>query len=215
LVYHAEAYEKLGQRNNSIQFMGFLDNEAQSVLSERGKAVLAEAGKEIWGYYTRTSHLWIDAPGLSNRFWGAKAWANGLKGLAIWGINYWWQGDEDNTFSTDPWKQPYYTWGNGSLSYFYPPIRDQLTGCPYLEDIVPSVRLILTRDGIEDYEYVTLLASLKQRYPSGTEQRADIDRLLQRYRDFFPNPEHWRLNIVGWYLLRRDMAKAIVRYQGE
>jgi hypothetical protein len=77
------------------------------------------------------------------------AWLNyshGQTGLLYWTTAYW-----DNY---DPWTNPSGNrWGNGDGSLFYPGDR---VGAP--DAAVPSARLKAIRDGMEDYDYLTLLA---------------------------------------------------------
>lgn len=79
------------------------------------------------------------------------AWLNyrhGQTGLLYWTTAYW--------DGYDPWTNPTGNrYGNGDGSLFYPGDR---VGAP--NAAIPSARLKAIRDGIEDYDYLALLAEL-------------------------------------------------------
>ncbi|MBI3802562.1 MAG: DUF4091 domain-containing protein, partial [Nitrospirae bacterium] len=62
--------------------------------------------------------------------------------------------------SNDPWKNIYYFTGNGDGTYFYPGRPDKIGGTHHIP--IPSIRLKMLREGIEDYEYLTLVAAKKE-----------------------------------------------------
>ncbi|TAK08179.1 MAG: DUF4091 domain-containing protein [Candidatus Manganitrophaceae bacterium] len=63
-------------------------------------------------------------------------------------------------FSTnDPWKNIYYFTGNGDGTYFYPGRPDKIGGTKHIP--IPSIRLKMLREGIEDYEYLTQVEAKK------------------------------------------------------
>ncbi|MDC4223931.1 MAG: DUF4091 domain-containing protein [Candidatus Manganitrophus sp.] len=65
-------------------------------------------------------------------------------------------------FSTnDPWKNIYYFTGNGDGTFFYPGRPDKIGGTKHIP--IPSIRLKMLREGIEDYEYLTLVEAKKER----------------------------------------------------
>jgi len=80
-------------------------------------------------------------------------WKYGLTGLLYWSVNYWTTNPYEEPMNT-PWAQN----GNGSLYY------------PGPDGPVPSIRLAILRDGMEDYEYLHRLRELV----SGARARADI-----------------------------------------
>jgi len=59
----------------------------------------------------------------------------------------------------DPWKDLYLYGGNGDGTLFYPGHPDVIGGTTHIP--VESIRLKLIREGLEDYEYLTLLTKLK------------------------------------------------------
>jgi hypothetical protein len=70
-------------------------------------------------------------------------------------------------------------WGNGDGRLIYPPLAaaDGRPAAPVLDDPVPTFRLEMLGDGIEDYEY---FAMLKRRLATATpEQKAKYEPLLK------------------------------------
>src|SRR5579884_2507793 len=63
-------------------------------------------------------------------------------------------------FSTnDPWKNIYYFTGNGDGTLFYPGRPDKIGGTTHIP--IPSIRLKMLREGIEDYEYLVQVEAKK------------------------------------------------------
>jgi hypothetical protein len=113
-------------------------------------------GEDTW-IYTCNSAVFLDYPNLFidseagySRIipWLAFRW--GFMGLLYWQTVY------GYSLDGDPWKSPYIMMANGDGNLMYP-------GLPGLPDIkghcpVPSLRLYLLRDGMEDYEYLAMLS---------------------------------------------------------
>jgi hypothetical protein len=94
-------------------------------------------------------------------------WRYGMQGILYWDMKYW-------TQTPDPWLSPVtYLSGflcseggvlNGEGSLIYPGSRvRRYTGQKDVDGPVSSIRFELLREGIEDYEYFWLLASLGDR----------------------------------------------------
>lgn len=211
-VYHAQSYAGL---NDLADILTPLDNDAFSVVSPIGIA-RRPPGSETWFYYTRTARQWIDAPGISQRFWAPSVHAWGGDGLAVWGINQWWALREDSPHAFfNPWENPHSTWGNGSLAYFYPPspLGKEL---PELDlTVVPSLRLLLTRDGVEDVDYHLLLRQLRERAVAAGLPVMAADAVLADFRRPFTQPNRWALCESWWYDYRQRMARAILDLQAQ
>ncbi|NMB75312.1 MAG: DUF4091 domain-containing protein [Myxococcales bacterium] len=134
-------------------------------------------GEEVWWYVCTWPPApypgnFIDHEGLEHRIRYWMAWQYGVQGDLYWAVNYW---TCDGAFPPgtlqDPWADPmaynFYqgqvgTWGNGDGRLLYPP-RDFADGRTRLEGPVPSLRLELIRDGIEDFEYFWLLRDVAGR----------------------------------------------------
>lgn len=73
-------------------------------------------------------------------------------------------------------------WGNGDGRFSYPPeaAADGKQDGPVLDDPVPSIRMEMLRDGLEDYEYFAmlkrLLAAKGEQLPAA--KRAEYEALL-------------------------------------
>ena len=112
-------------------------------------------GENAW-FYTGLSafafdypNLFIDTRGESQRVIPWLAFRYGITGLLYW------QTVSAYSQKGDPWSQPRVMMTNGDGNLLYP-------GAPGRSDIVshkpvPSLRLVLLRDGMEDYEYLALL----------------------------------------------------------
>ncbi|MCX7598636.1 MAG: DUF4091 domain-containing protein, partial [Armatimonadetes bacterium] len=107
-------------------------------------AARQKLGEEIWAYVCISAqrpylNIWgIDYPGTDPRvlFWQLHRY--GITGFLYWAITYW---------EKDPWKEPMtYPGGNADGSLLY----------PGKDGPVDSLRWELTRDGIEDYDYLDL-----------------------------------------------------------
>lgn len=113
-------------------------------------------GEASWIYFlygTRPpffNPITLDHPGLEARLTGWFLWRYRLEGIAYYALNDW---------STNPWTNPSNGAQNGDVFMLYPPSVDNVP-IPYGSNghrFVPSTRLELLRDGLEDYEYLWLL----------------------------------------------------------
>jgi hypothetical protein len=138
-----------------------------------------ELGEEIWTYTALcqgrgTAPFWqIDFSPVQFRapFW--VSWHYGAKGFLYWSSIYW-------TAGQDPWTTPHFReqyWGEGMLLY---PGKDIGLSGP-----VPSIRLKLIREALEDFEYMTLA--------SRQGHKAEVDEvvvsLVRSFNDWSPNPK--------------------------
>jgi len=207
LVYNGQAYEGLG---DVADMMAFWDGEYPHSVFSPQRVRRNPDRFEPWSYFTRCTHLWIDAPGIDQRFWAPKVWAMGGRGMAIWGVCQWWTLTNSPHKIGNPWDDPMVTWGNGALSFFYPP-SPLGEGLPEKDmTIVPSLRLLLTRDGIEDFEYGAILERLiaeagRRNIPADSAEAA-----LTAMRRPFDSPVHWNLCQTYWQNTRVSAARAIV-----
>jgi PKD repeat protein len=91
----------------------------------------------VWWYNVDAG---IASQGTEGRALYWDTFSRGVGGVLYWGTNYW----DYDTVNGDPW-QGSNSDGDGFL--FYPGKNVGI-----LDDVVPSLRLFLARDGIEDYE---------------------------------------------------------------
>ncbi len=126
-----------------------------------------QLGKELWLYVSSPAHpfpsLVIDYPAMAHRILPWMAWKYGATGLLYWCVNFW---------DGNPWEHPasFQEDQNGNGFLFY----------PSADGPVPSIRLEVLRDGIEDYEYLYQLAELIQ--TAKTSGRVDPTILAQAER---------------------------------
>ncbi|MBU7026496.1 MAG: DUF4091 domain-containing protein [Theionarchaea archaeon] len=148
---------------------------------EEEKALIKERqalGEEVWTYTALTqgeqeTPFWeLDFPVLNYRVVTWMIWNSEISGLVYWTCNWW--------DVKDPWEDTG-TWtedgevynGEGVLMY---PGKD---GC------LPSIRLKVLREGMEDYEYFVILESL------GKESFADkeVKKIVKSWYEWDENPE--------------------------
>lgn len=104
-------------------------------------------GQESWWYVCLAPkppypNLFIDMPSTNYRLIPWMSWKYDVTGLLYWATTFWSQ--------TNPWNDPETyttTYGDGCL--FYPPLVS--------DEVIPSIRLEVLRDGIEDYDYLAIL----------------------------------------------------------
>ncbi|MFT3914170.1 MAG: DUF4091 domain-containing protein [Anaeromyxobacteraceae bacterium] len=148
------------------------------------------AQRELWGYQSCMSHgcggtvnmgspneedryftgwpsYMIDASAVRNR---AMQWL--LFTFRMTGELYW---DTAYAYGQDPWNSVYQFSGNGDGTLFYPGQTSRIGGTTDIP--IASMRLKYIREGMEDYEYLKLLAS------AGDEAMARREALT-----LFPHP---------------------------
>lgn len=149
-------------------------------------------GEQIWTYTALcqgkgTAPFWqIDFSPVHFRapFW--VSWHYGVKGFLYWSSIYWAAGQ-------DPWLRPHFRdqfWGEGMLLY---PGQDAGFRGP-----VPSIRLKLIREALEDFEYMTLAA--RQGH------KAQVDELVA---ELAPSFNDWSHNPEAYVAARAKLAALI------
>jgi uncharacterized repeat protein (TIGR01451 family) len=116
-------------------------------------------GEEVWWYYLYgddpplPNPILMSHPGVEARLTPWLAWAERVDGLLHYSATDW---------SQNPWTTSNVTgMDNGDAFFFYPPRKDggDLGTCGQNgHRLVPSIRWENLRDGMEDYEYLWLLA---------------------------------------------------------
>jgi hypothetical protein len=117
---------------------------------------LSYHNEETWMYFLKSTYLprfnsiTIDHPGIEGKFCGWFLWKYRLRGLAYYQFNNW---------GSNPWTSPNPYGQNGECFLMYPPseTNSNITYGSNNHRFVPSVRLEMIRDGLEDYEYFYLL----------------------------------------------------------
>ena len=120
-------------------------------------------GAEFWWW--GNSSLAVDLPAIDVRLrFGFESVQKGFTGAYSWGIAVWRAGDPWSTYARD----------NHASKSVFPGGRPESEDCR----LVPGISLELNRDGIEDYEYVTLLRGVP-----GPEAKALLSRCERFYRE--------------------------------
>ncbi|HLK68134.1 MAG TPA: glycoside hydrolase domain-containing protein [Bryobacteraceae bacterium] len=143
-------------------------------------------------YFTGWPNYMIDIQGPANRVMQWVAWKYRLEGELYYSMN------EAFGPENDPWTNILRSGGNGDGTLFYPGLPDRIggrTGIP-----VESIRLKLIREGMEDYEYLVLLAKLEGR--ESAEQFAG--RIVQK-------PYLWESRPQVFLNVRQQLGDALDR----
>ena len=203
-VYAGQCYDTL---SDCVDILVPENNDGGNVVSPAAIARWPK-DKQVWCYWTNTAHQWIDSPNINARLWSPKVWWMGAQGMATWGITLWWK-ERDSLDIDNPWVNPLTPWGNGVLAYFYPP-NPKGSELPKRDfSIVPSLRMVLTRDGIEDYEYAVTLEKLLATRKASDAGVAEGKEALAKMRRQFRSPVTWTLGEVHWQQTRCSAARAI------
>jgi hypothetical protein len=121
-------------------------------------------GIEVWGYHNQ----WYltDCPAVNARAFAWILWSNRISGYIIWSVNNW------SVFKYDPWN-----YGGGDLTayrgdgcLFYP---DKETG-----ELLDSLRWEILRDGLEDYDYLSLCETALKSGKLSAEDKKEAEGLL-------------------------------------
>lgn len=190
-------------------------------------------GQEVWSYLccaTKYPYFtdFIDHNGIDMRLWLWASYMYGMKGILIWGTNYW------NSACVMPEGQLMDTWdtpdcygigkngpeffasGDGIL--FYPnnrhPNEDKET-C-YNGDPIPCIRMEINRDGIEDFDYLKLLEErIPRMSPADSAAARDLLTLPEAVfmDDDADHPEKYYIQDPRFLLERREqVAELIEKY---
>ena len=148
-----------------------------------------ELGEECWWYNVGGG---ISNPGMGLRSLYWHSFNQRVDGVEHWGMNYW----SYNTVNNDPWQG---SGANGNGYMLYPGSTIGMD-----DDIIISIRLELTRDGMEDYEYLLKYADL-----FGRESAEALARTIQPASEFeHDNP--MEVSDILLYGVREYIAMAIM-----
>ncbi len=125
-------------------------------------------GKHLWIYQSCASHgcggkggayfegwpsYMIDASGAANRVMQWVAWKYKAEGELYFSMN------EAYAYPGDPWTDFFLSGGNGDGTLFYPGRPARIGG--HTDIPIESLRLKLIREGMEDFEYLALVAAAR------------------------------------------------------
>ncbi len=197
-----------------------LHNGEKEAIAERLKA-----GDTVWWYVCCGPKapylgLFIDHPATDLRTWVWLSWKYGVTGLLVWQSNYWTSSCAYPDKRQDPWKDPmsYQSgygrpagyigyWGNGDGRFLYPP-QNCTPGT--IAPPVDSIRWEMLREGIEDYEYLTLLRKLIERKKGAAGVKiAQYKKLLEVPASIIVDGQHYTRRSSPIYRQRRRIAEAV------
>jgi hypothetical protein len=126
-----------------------------------------QRGRQVWVYQACGSHAcgqfysgfpdypdyMIDMQGMKNRIQDWFNWRFRVDGELYWCVNH-----SYYRANADPFQNQFFGGGNGDGNFFYPGTPKRIGGKTDIP--IESIRLKLKREGLEDYEYLTLLAQL-------------------------------------------------------
>ena len=207
---------KLNPDDDQYAFNGLIDiymPEAQENYQRWEKYYFTDydiepAREKLWTYVTHTTRVAIDSPGINNRAFALDVFNAGGRGYLCWASFMWDKAGTGNQ-TDNPWLYPWTRWANGAMSYFYPPRKDGPAARPDWT-IVPSLRLMTFREGVDDYEYAYMLEQLVAEAEANGIDVSTARATLRQIERFFYSTVHWSQN-DQWYLGLRDrMAREIV-----
>lgn len=200
--------------NNSMAPNGQFQNQVDIWVPGITKLDLWEAaqarrrGDQVWFYVclgplAPYPNLFIDHPSTSHRVLPWMVAQFNLDGFLYWNTTW--------SKFTNPWKeamthdekpnefvkiQPY---ANGDGLLLYPPVKEPAT-VPVLAGPLPSIRLKMMREGLEDTEYLTLLR-----------QRSKGEEALRLGGNLVHGTSAFELNPAHYQQVRRELAEAIAK----
>lgn len=153
-------------------------------------------GEEYWYYNCMSARFWnypnmfIDYPAAYQRVLPWLAYLYGMEGFLYWDTVY------SMKQKKNPWDDQYQFMSNGDGNLLYP-------GVPGLHGLtrhtpVPSLRMVLLREGIEDMEYLKML----EKKAGYREARKLAGKIIWRSTDF-------ETDMRKFHKVRNDIAEAI------
>lgn len=177
----------------------------EETVPRRAYARAEEGGARVWWYQSCVSHGcnvvggrelagWpsyvIDAPPVAHRIMPWLAFHMGIDGELYYNTV------EAYARGLDPWDRVHTHGGNGDGILFYPGTPRRIGGATHVP--VPSLRLKLIREALEDYEYLALLAE----HGRGEAARA-------RAKELAPATFRWEPDPEALYSARETLAREL------
>jgi hypothetical protein len=167
---HASANDLLDRVDIMVPIVESMESRDHASVRGDYDAWLARGGKHLWWYQSCDEHescsngspgpataTWpsymVDASPMRNRVFQWLAYVYGIEGELYYATDYCWT--DSCGGQSDPWVSLYAFGGNGDGTLFYPGTPAKIGGTMPVP--VPSMRLALIRDGMEDYEYLHAL----------------------------------------------------------
>ena len=190
-------------------------------------------GRQMWSYlmtWPKEPHvnLFIDSDAINLRMWLWMSYRYHLTGILVWNSNMW------NTEGCSPrgvlqniWEDPMTymdgngtpvgaaaEYGNGDGMFFYPPNRDPNNDkTKYLTGPVPSLRLEIMRDGIDDYDYMMLLEKcIKNARPDQQSLVKEAKQALNFGPEVFVDEQHYTKDPKILIKYRQQMGNLLEQF---
>ncbi|MDO4570961.1 MAG: DUF4091 domain-containing protein [Planctomycetia bacterium] len=196
---------------------------------EETAKVCREKGARFWWYVCCWPHApycteFIDHNAAEMRVWLWQTWKYDVSGILVWTTNWWTSDTAFPNSAQNPYEDPmsyvsgYSTppgtrrfWGNGDGRFYYPPMSCALPSAePNFDAPVPSIRLEMLREGIEDFEMLWLLRNLlEEKQDISPEKRAEFEALLQVPDEITKSMVEFTLVPEPIYERREKIAEAI------
>jgi hypothetical protein len=133
-------------------------------------------GEDTWIYFLHSTRppyfnpITLDHPGIEGQLTGWFLWKYRVRGIAYYSLDDW---------SKNPWTDPLTDGHNGDTSMLYPPAENN-TAIPYSANsrLVPSIRLEMLRDGLEDYEYLYVLGGGQPLIGQANSADPQVDKMI-------------------------------------
>eukprot|EP00727_Mastigamoeba_balamuthi_P013717 m51a1_g8969 hypothetical protein (1042) ;mRNA; f:13240-18468 len=186
-----------------------------------------QLGEKMWIYVCCCPKepwlgLFIDRPATELRLWLWYVFQQNIQGILVWSSNYWTSSMAYPTSLQDPYEDPMSwvssgwneegkkPWGNGDGRFLYPPYNWRSLQKPVLNaSVVESLRWEMIREGIEDWEYLRILAGLASSLPAGSQLKAAAEQLAQVPEAMIRTTSDYSWDPVAIYDRREAVAEMI------
>ena len=193
-------------------------------------------GRHMWSYlmtWPKEPHvnLFIDSDAINLRMWSWISYRYHLTGILVWNSNAWnAEGCSPQGVLQNIWEDPMTymdghgtpagaaaEYGNGDGMFFYPPNRDPNNDkTKYLTGPVPSLRLEIMRDGIDDYDYMMLLEKcIKNARPDQHGLVKKAKQVLNFGPEVFVDEQHYTKDPKILIKYRQQMGNLLEQFSGK
>jgi hypothetical protein len=163
------------------------------------------SGGEVWWYVNRFparpyANFLLDFAGMEHRILFWQTWALGVRGMQYWCVNY-----------CEKWRDPY-----AGLTDVTPVNGDGLLVYPGADGPVDSIRWEIIRDGIEDYDYLRILADRVKKLEASGGNAALVARAKQalNLKEIVPDLTSFPRDSKPLLNKRDEIARMIVEIGG-
>ena len=185
---------------------------------------LRAEGKDMWWYIAvgprhPYANWFVEYPAIEARLLlGAMSFQSGTSGFLYYAVANWPLEFDNEPITSGPytdwdprtiWHENKNGWASGDGSLY----------CPGPTGPIPTIRLENIRDGLEDYEYLTLLRSIVRvvnRCPTTPEQQtfvSEVNTLLAIPSNIISSLASYTRNPTEFYSFRQQVAEKIVQGQ--